>query len=181
MTTANLPGRSGLIPLEYYSPTKASLRTSAATMDPGTSIPNSLSVALDAVEKPTSFGGIPAEPQLMDRADLTLFAPFDEPGEVACNIDLRGAFEFEDGCTGVLFVRAGGKSFTREFHGKPNDFTCRFKFVHTLNAGLNIYVEILVERDLTKKRLPGGMFSVDSIDFEIKPVKSSAKKKATGK
>lgn len=147
-----------------------------------TILTDSLVVSLDPVSKPKTFGRTPLEAQLINRNDLTVFVDVDEPGEVSATIDVRGAFSLDDGCTGVLIVRAGGNTFSREFQGKPNDYTVRFKFDHQLNAGVVVYTEILIERDLTDGNLPGGYFAVDSIDVAIKPkTKPASKKKATKK
>jgi len=139
-----------------------------------------LVVGLDPVETPRQISGMPTDAQLIERGDITLFAPVDEPGQVAGTVDVRGNIDLGD-CTGVLIVRAGGKTFTKEFHGKANDYAVRLKFDHFIGAGLTVYTEVLVERDLTNKKLPGGFMTVDSIDITIKPAAKAAAKKATKK
>lgn len=139
-----------------------------------------LVVGLEAVESPHQISGMPTDAQLLERGDITLFAPVDEPGQATGTVDVRGHIDL-GGCTGALIVRAGGKTFTKEFHGKPNDYTVRLKFDHFIGAGLTIYTEALVERDLTNGKLPGGFMTVDSIDFTIKPAAKAAAKKAAKK
>lgn len=139
-----------------------------------------LVVGLEPVDAPHQISGMPTDAQLMERGDITLFTAVDEPGQVTGTIDVRGHIELGD-CTGVLIVRAGGKTFTKEFHGKPNDYAVRLKFDHFVGAGLTIYTEVLVERDLTNKKLPGGFMTVDSIDLTIKPAAKAGAKKATKK
>ncbi len=139
-----------------------------------------LVVGLEPVESPRQISGMPTDPQLLERGDITLFVSVDEPGQTAGTVDVRGSIDLGD-CTGVLIVRAGGKTFTKEFHGKANDYAVRLKFDHFIGAGLTIYTEVLVERDLTKGKLPGGSMTVDSIDLTIKPAAKAAAKKAAKK
>lgn len=146
----------------------------------GDAMLSALIVELVAVETPRQIGRIPTDAQLIERGDMTVFMPVDEPGQASGTIDVHGHIDLGE-CTGVLIVRAGGKTFTKEFHGKANDYAVRLKFDHFIGAGLTIYTEVLVERDLTKGKLPGGFMTVDSIDFTIKPAAKAAAKKAAKK
>ncbi len=123
----------------------------------------------------------PTDEPMVAVDDDTLLVVLDSPTEFSGTLSVRGFAALEAGISALASVHVAGKTQLKQIKvkGGTGDYQWDIKFKGKRDSALVIRVGILLERDMKDQKAPGGLLTVDSVDWNLTPVATTARKAAS--